>query len=40
MVQGARRPGRAIVSVPFGLVRVWRSRGTNNNGTGGGPAAG
>ncbi len=40
MVQGARRPGRAIVSVPVGLVRVWRSRGTDRNGTDGGPAAG
>lgn len=29
MVQGARRPGRAIVSVPAGLVRVWRSRRTD-----------
>jgi hypothetical protein len=29
MVQGARRPARAIVSVPVGLVRVWRRRGTN-----------
>jgi uncharacterized coiled-coil protein SlyX len=28
MVQGARRPGRAIVSVPVGLVRVWRNRGS------------
>jgi hypothetical protein len=27
MVQGARRPGRAIVSVPVGLIRVWRNRG-------------
>jgi hypothetical protein len=28
MVQGARRPARAIVSVPAGLVRVWRRRGS------------
>jgi hypothetical protein len=27
MVQGARRPVRGIVSVPVGLVRVWRKRG-------------
>jgi hypothetical protein len=27
VVQGARRPGSAIVSVPVGLVRVWRRRG-------------
>jgi len=26
VVQGARKPGRAIVSVPVGLVRVWRRR--------------
>ena len=29
MVQGARRPGRAIVTVPAGLVRVWRNRGAD-----------
>ena len=29
VVQGARRPGRAIISVPFGLVRVWRNRGAD-----------
>jgi hypothetical protein len=40
MVQGARRPGRAIVSVPVGLVRVWRNRGTERNGRNGRPAAG
>lgn len=28
VVQGARRPGKAIVSVPVGLVRIWRKRGT------------
>lgn len=27
VVQGARRPTRAIVSVPVGLVRIWRKRG-------------
>jgi uncharacterized coiled-coil protein SlyX len=27
IVQGARRPGKAIVSVPVGLVRIWRKRG-------------
>jgi hypothetical protein len=27
VVQGARKPGTAIVSVPVGLVRVWRRRG-------------
>lgn len=27
VVQGARRPTRAIVSVPVGLVRIWRRRG-------------
>jgi hypothetical protein len=32
-VQGARRPGKAIVSVPVGLVRIWRKRGAT-----GGPA--
>lgn len=37
MVQGARRPARAIVSVPVGLVRVWRNRGTAHHR---GPAAG
>jgi hypothetical protein len=26
VVQGARRPGRAIISVPVGLVRLWRRR--------------
>ena len=26
VVQGARKPGTAIVSVPVGLVRVWRRR--------------
>ncbi|OJF09470.1 hypothetical protein [Couchioplanes caeruleus] len=26
VVQGARRPTRAIVSVPVGLVRIWRKR--------------
>ncbi len=26
VVQGARRPGKAIVSVPVGLVRIWRKR--------------
>jgi hypothetical protein len=29
VVQGARRPGRAIVSVPVGLVRIWRKRGAD-----------
>lgn len=33
VVQGARRPTRAIVSVPVGLVRIWRKRGV----TGGRP---
>jgi hypothetical protein len=33
VVQGARRPGKAIVSVPVGLVRIWRKRGAT-----GGPA--
>jgi len=33
VVQGARRPGKAIVSVPVGLVRIWRKRGAP-----GGPA--
>ncbi|GAA3336040.1 hypothetical protein GCM10020358_06700 [Amorphoplanes nipponensis] len=28
VVQGARRPTRGIVSVPVGLVRIWRKRGT------------
>ncbi|MEU8608106.1 hypothetical protein AB0C29_08900 [Actinoplanes sp. NPDC048791] len=27
VVQGARRPTRGIVSVPVGLVRIWRKRG-------------
>ena len=40
MVQGARRPGRAIVAVPVGLVRVWRNRGAERHGRNGGPAAG
>lgn len=26
MVEGARRPGKAIVTIPAGLVRVWRKR--------------
>jgi hypothetical protein len=26
VVQGARKPGKAIVSVPVGLVRIWRKR--------------
>lgn len=39
MVRGARRPGRAIVSVPAGLVRVWRNRG-GGHGRNGGPVAG
>ena len=30
MIEGARRPGRAIVTVPAGLVRVWRHRGGGN----------
>lgn len=30
VVQGARRPGKAIVSVPTGLVRIWRQRGASD----------
>jgi hypothetical protein len=32
IVQGARKPGRALVSVPVGLVRVWRHRGSRRSG--------
>jgi hypothetical protein len=31
LVQGARKPGRALVSVPAGLVRVWRHRGSRRS---------
>lgn len=35
MVEGARRPGRAIVSVPAGLMRAWRNRSADANGANG-----
>jgi hypothetical protein len=32
LVQGAGKPARALVSVPAGLVRVWRHRGNRRSG--------